>query len=99
MLFIKKHLSKEKLLIVGEKSFNFGVFSLCSLLPFSILFLIISLIISFTFNKNKLIKDKWNLTLLISFGIILFNSLLLLFQNPEYDKSIIFESLFTLPPS
>lgn len=94
MFFIKKYLSKEKLLIIGQKSFNIGVFSLCSLLPLSIFFLLISLIISLVSNKIKLIKDKWNLTLFISFGIIFFNSLYLLFNYPEYDKSTILVNFF-----
>ena len=49
MLSIKEYLSKEKLLIFGQKCFNLGALSLCSLLPLSILLLLISLIISLVF--------------------------------------------------
>ena len=96
-------------LSIGQLSFNLGVFFISSVLPLSIIFLLISLILSISLNKIKIISDKWNLTLLISFGLILLssiNSLIENFYNISTDNKlmIIFNAfkwllLFILFPS
>ena len=65
----------------GNKLFLIGVFFLPSALPISGLFLLISLIISFKKNQLIFLKDKWNLPLLASIGIILFSTLNISFIN------------------
>ncbi len=65
----------------GNKLFLIGVFFLPSALPISGLFLLISLIISFKKTQLIFLKDKWNLPLLASIGIILFSTLNISFIN------------------
>ena len=52
-----------------------GIFFLPSALPIAGLFLLISLILSFKNNHYISLKDKWNLPLFMSIGIILFSTL------------------------
>lgn len=64
-----------KSLDLGNRLFLIGVFFLPSALPISGLFLLISLILSFK-NKNYIsLKDKWNLPLFMSIGIIFFSTI------------------------
>ncbi len=88
---MKNYLNLKKItfnkLSIGQLSFNLGVFLISSVLPLSIVFLLISLILSISINKIKIISDKWNLTLLISFGLILLSSINSLIEN-FYNISI-----------
>lgn len=59
---------------LGNKFFLIGIFFLPSALPIGALFLLISLILSFKNNTYHLLKDKWNLPLFTSIGIILFST-------------------------
>ncbi len=75
MRIIKSIYIDYKSLALGNKLFLIGIFFLPSALPIAGLFLLISLILSFK-NKNYIsLKDKWNLPLFISIGIILFSTL------------------------
>ena len=83
---------------IGQLSFNLGVFLISSALPLSIIFLIISLIISNSLKKIEFIKDRWNLTLLIALGLILLSSTKSFIENFNYisidDKLIILFNAF-----
>ncbi len=76
-----------KSLDLGNQLFLIGIFFLPSALPIAGLFLLISLIISFK-NKNYIsLKDKWNLPLFISIGIILFSTLNISFIDKPFILS------------
>lgn len=87
----------------GQKIFYLGIFLLPSALPFSGLFFIGSLAISFTSKKNKFFEDKLNLLLIISLIFIIFSTLNnVLIDVPYYtiykEKSLILISLFNWIP-
>lgn len=76
-------LNKNNFLKAGEISFFSGIFCLPSLQTLSFAFLFFSLITSLIFNKVNFTKDKWNITLLISFSLIVVSSINSLFINPS----------------
>ena len=78
--------SKKSLLEKGEIFFNCGILFLPSLLPISILLFLISLVISLSLNKLNFKSDKWNQTLLLVTGIIIFNSLYVILFDPKVDN-------------
>lgn len=78
--------SKKSLLEKGEIFFNYGILLLPSLLPISILLFLISLVISLSLNKINFKSDKWNQTLLLVTGIIIFNSLNVILFDPIVDN-------------
>ena len=68
----------------GNKFFLLGIVLLPSALPFGLLFLLISLIICFPENKKKFLKDRWNIPVLLSIGIIIVSTL----SNTVFNNSI-----------
>ncbi len=72
---------------IGELSFRIGVFLISSVLPLGIIFLLFSLLISILKKKINLIKDRWNLVLLTTFGLILFSTFKTLLEK-SYSISI-----------
>ena len=60
---------------LGLKTFFCGTFFLSSALPISIIFFLISIIISIKINKRLFFKDKYNLALLVSIVLITFSNL------------------------
>ena len=75
MRIIKSIYIDYKSLDLGNQLFLIGIFFLPSALPIAGIFLLISLILSFKNNNYISIKDKWNLPLFVSIGIILFSTL------------------------
>ena len=72
-------------------------------LPIGGFLLLISLIISFTFKKEKILKDKWNYPIFLSIFIIFFNSLyayLIIDYDTilEINRTIIWLNLFNWIP-
>ncbi len=87
----------------GEKLFLLGVFFLPSALPIGVLLLLISLIISFSSNKEEILTNKWNYPIFLSIFIIIFNSLyayLRINYEPslEINRNIIWLNLFNWIP-
>lgn len=75
---------KSKILFkIGNTIFKFGIFLLPSAIFFSIIFLFISFIISTIQNRN-LLKDKWNIPLLICSILML----VVCFISNFYDSNI-----------
>ena len=72
MRLVKSIYIDYKSLELGNQLFLFGIF-LPSALPIAGLFLLI-LILSFKNNHYISLKDKWNLPLFMSIGIILFST-------------------------
>ena len=96
-------LSFTNYLDLGNKLFLLGVFFLPSALPIGGFLLLISLIISFTFKKEEIFKDKLNYPIFISIFLIFFNSLyayLRINYEPilEINKNIIWLNLFNWIP-
>ncbi len=96
-------LSIKSYLDLGNKLFLLGVFFLPSALPIGGFLLLISLIISFTFKKEKILNDKWNYPIFLSIFIIFFNSLyayLRINYDPilEINRTIIWLNLFNWIP-
>ena len=96
-------LSFKNYLDLGHKLFLLGVFFLPSALPIGGLLLLISLIIAFTFKKEKILQNKWNYPIFISIFLIFFNSLyafLRINYDPllEINKTIIWLNLFNWIP-
>ena len=96
--------AKQIYLNIGKYSFLIGVFFLPSAFALSGLFLLFSLVLSFSKVSFCFFKDKLNLLIIISVGMILFSSL---FNNinliprvlPDLDNSFIFLNLFNwIPP-
>lgn len=79
--------SKDNIVNYGQTSFYLGILFLPSLLPFGIIFLILALIISFLRNRINLIKDKWDLSLLIISIFIFISSLNSILINSEIESS------------
>ena len=96
-------ISFKNYLDLGHKLFLLGVFFLPSALPIGAFLLLISLIIAFTFKKEKILKDKWNYPICLSIFLMFFNSLYA-FLRIDYDpvleinKNIIWLNLFNWIP-
>ena len=88
---------------LGNKFFLLGTFFLPSALPISAIFFIFSLIISYS-NKNFItFKDKWNIPLFISLGLIIFSTFnISVLRKTEllsqYNYSYIWINLFNWIP-
>ena len=89
---------------IGKYSFLIGVFLLPTAFAISGLFLLFSLVLSFSKSKFCFLKDKLNLLLIIAVGMILFSSVL---NNinliprvlPDLDNSFVLLNLFNwIPP-
>ena len=88
---------------IGFKLFLIGIFFLPSALPISGLFLLASLVFSYTKTGTSFISDKWNYPLFISIGIILFSTLnITIFNKPEllsnYKNNLIWINLINWIP-
>ena len=88
---------------IGNKFFLIGILFLPSALPIGAFFLLLSLIISFSSKKEKLLKNKWNILFLIWILGVLFSSIYNTFIAPpqallEIDKSLIWINLFNWIP-
>ncbi len=79
--------SEDKLMKYGQLSFHLGILCLPSLLPISIIFLLFALCASFKVNKINFKNDKWNLSLLIIYILIIISSLKALFINPTLEDT------------
>ena len=79
---IREHINENNLKFYGQRIFDIGIIFLPSLLPISLILLFIALIISLSFNRISLIKDKWNFILLIAIALIIFSSINALLFNP-----------------
>ena len=67
--------SEDNLINFGQLSFYLGILCLTSLLPISIIFLLLALSISLFKNRINFINDKWNLALLIIYILMIISSL------------------------
>ena len=67
--------SEDNLINFGQLSFNLGILCLTSLLPISIIFLLLALSISLFKRRINFINDKWNLALLIIYILMIISSL------------------------
>ena len=88
---------------LGNKSFLLGTFFLPSALPISGIFFIFSLIISYSNFKLISLKDRWNITLFISIGLIIFSTFnVSILRNPDilsnYNTSFIWINLINWIP-
>ena len=88
---------------LGQKLFLLGIFFLPSAIPIGGLLLLISLIISFLFKREEILKNKWNYPIFLSIFIIFFNSLFAYFRinyEPllEINRNIIWLNLFNWIP-
>ena len=63
--------SVDHLMKYGQLSFHLGILCLPSLLPISIIFLLFALGISFFIKKISFKNDKWNLSLLIIYILMI----------------------------
>ena len=93
-----------KRLEIGQKFFYFGIAFLPSALPIGLLLLIISLLFCLPENRKSFLKDKWNVPILLSIGIILVSSINnSLFYKTTYlrgiDTSLIWLNLFNWIPT
>ena len=76
-----KNIYKERLPKLGQLFFYLGTFFLASALPISIIFYLVSILISFLKNKEIIFRDKFNHFLFLSSGLIIFSSLNSIFFN------------------
>jgi len=89
---------------IGKSSFLVGVFLLPTAFAISGLFLLFSLVLSFSKNKFCFLKDKLNLLVIIAIGMIIFSSLinninLIPRVLPDLENSFVFLNLFNwIPP-
>jgi len=88
---------------LGNRIFLLGIFFLPSALPISVLFLLISSLISFKTEESFYWKDRWNYPLFLSIGLIFFSSLnISLINKPsillEYPVFNIWINLFNWIP-
>ena len=79
--------SLDQLMKYGQLSFNLGILCLTSLLPVSIIFLLLALGISFFIKKISFKKDKWNLSLLIIYILMIISSIRALSINSLLDAT------------
>jgi len=94
--FLIENLNFKNKLKIGEQSFLTGVFFLPSALPISIIFFLISIIISLNINKFQFFKDKYNQLLFVCSGLMIFsciNSALHLREITNQTASNIFLGL------
>ena len=101
--FLKKQENIKNKLLIGERFFLLGIFFLPSALPIGAIFLLISLLISFSQSHHQLLKDKWNFPLLMSIGIILMSTINASFINIpiellNFNRSNIWINLFNWIP-
>ena len=73
--FLIKNFKIKSKFDIGEKSFLFGVFFLSSALPLSIIFFLVSIIISLNINKLIFLKDKYNRILFLCSGLMIISCL------------------------
>ena len=71
----------ERLTKIGHLFFYLGTFFLASALPISIIFYLVSILVSFLKNKEIIFRDKFNHFLFLSSGLIIFSSLNSIFFN------------------
>jgi len=96
--------AKKNDLNIGKSSFLAGVFLLPTAFAISGLFLLFSLVLSFSKSKFCFLKDKLNLLVIIAIGMILFSSLinninLIPRVLPDLENSFLFLNLFNwIPP-
>ncbi len=96
--------AKKNYLNIGKSSFLIGVFLLPSAFAISGLFLLFSLVLSFSKSKFCFLKDKLNLLVIIAIGMILFSSLinninLIPRVLPDLENSFVLLNLFNwIPP-
>ena len=96
--------SKINYLNIGKSSFLVGVFLLPTAFAISGLFLLFSLVLSFSKSKFCFLKDKLNLLVIIAIGMILFSSLinninLIPRVLPDLENSFVLLNLFNwIPP-
>jgi len=88
---------------IGQKFFYLGTFFLATALPISGLFFLIAILISFIETRFKLLRDKWNLSLLFIGGLLLVNSIRFTILNSDerligFDKVTSLYSLFNWIP-
>ena len=88
---------------LGNNFFLLGTFFLPSALPISAIFYIFSLIISYFNFKVLILKDKWNIPLFISIGIMIFSTFHIAILNKplilsNYKNSIIWLNLVNWIP-
>lgn len=79
--------SVDHLMKYGQLSFNLGILCLPSLLPVSIIFLLLALGISFFIKKISFKDDKWNLFLLIIYILMIISSIRALSINSLLDAT------------
>ena len=88
---------------IGQIFFYLGTFFLATALPISGLFFLIAILISFIETRFKLLRDKWNLSLLFIGGLLLVNSIRFTILNSDerligFDKVTSLYSLFNWIP-
>ena len=79
--------SANDLIKYGHLNFHLGILFLPSLFPLSIIFLLFALIISLINYKIDFKRDKWNLTLLIIYILMIISSINALYINPVIENS------------
>ena len=88
---------------IGNKFFLIGILFLPSALPIGAFFLLLSIIISFLSNRDKILKNKWNFLFLIWVLGVLFSSTYNTLISPpkallEIDKFLVWINLFNWIP-
>ena len=87
---------------VGQKFFLLGTFFLASALPIAGILLLISIIIAFINNKEKIFNDRWNYpiftSILFIFIFTLYSSLQTEYEAIGIEKSIIWMNLLNWIP-
>lgn len=98
--------SKPTLIDIGQSSFYIGTFFLSTTLFLSGIFFLVSLIISFLKRPINIRSNKWNLSLLICFILLVISSIYVFFANDfsqlsqgqgeiqSWDKNTIWLNLF-----
>lgn len=78
------NISNVNVTYIGKYLFIVGIFFLPSALPISIIFLLLSLLISIKINYKKFFFDKVNILLITLSGLMIFSNFRYLFKSPEY---------------
>lgn len=97
------NLNKNNIFEVGNRLFLLGVLFLPSALPISGILLLPSLFISFIKKNYQILNDKFNYSLFLAIGIIIFSTFNISFLNrdillDDYDLSLIWINLFNWLP-